>query len=98
MAQLGYYTQKSLMGQGKTLLFCDLVGQGQRGQRVQNSYFPLYWMKKYLLKYLMESENSFAGWKGTMRILGNTVRINPEIHSAGAAAPWNTLLLNFRGL
>ena len=31
----------------------------------------------------MESENSFAGWKGTMRILGNTVQINPEIHSAG---------------
>ena len=76
-------------------MFGDLVGKGQRGQRVQKSYFPL---KKYLLKYLMELEKSFAGWKGTMRILENTVRINPEIHSAGAAAPWNTLLLNFRGI
>ena len=47
--------------QVKTLLFGDLVGQGQRGQGVQNSYFPLYLMKKYLLKDLMESENSFAG-------------------------------------
>ena len=25
------------------------LGQGQRGQRVQNSYFPLYLVKKYLL-------------------------------------------------
>ena len=79
-------------------MFGGLVGQGQRGQRVQNSYFPLYLMKKYLLKFLMELENSFAGWKGTIRIPGYTVQINTDIHSAGAAAPWNTLLWNFRGL
>ena len=46
----------------------------------------------------MESENSFAGWKGTMRILGNTVRIIPEIHSAGTAAPRNMISVNLKGL
>ena len=46
----------------------------------------------------MESESSFAGWKSTIRIPGNTVQINPQIHSAGTAAPWNMLFENLRGL
>ena len=79
-------------------MFGDLEGQGQRGQLVQNSYFPLYLMKKYLLNFLMESENSFAGGKGIIRIAGNTVRINPEIHSEGATTPWNMLFGNLRSL
>ena len=41
----------------RTLLFCDLVGQGQR----VNECKTLYVMTKYVLNFLMESENSFAG-------------------------------------
>ena len=79
-------------------MFGDLVGQGQRGPWEQNSYFPLYLMKTYLLNFLMESENSFPGWKARIRIPGNAVQINPEIHSACAAAPWNMRFGNLRGL
>ena len=46
----------------------------------------------------MESKNSFAGCKGTIKIPRKTVWIDPEIHSTGAAAPWNMLLGNLRGL